>query len=127
MERLRILHVEDNPADARLLREALAEMSDVPYEMLHTRRLLTGLECLAEAAFDVIILDLGLPDAEGLRVIERVRSQAAAVPIIVVTGRNDPQIAEHARAVGAIEYLIKGEGEHALIRAALRRLAHGTD
>jgi diguanylate cyclase (GGDEF)-like protein/PAS domain S-box-containing protein len=114
-----ILLVEDNRGDARLLREMLRE------EGSHTR--LTHVECMAEAekhlaagAVDVILLDLGLPDAQGLGAVRRAHLAAPRLPLVVLTGLDDDSIARQALQEGAQDYLVKGQIEPRGLLRALR-------
>ncbi|MGC2463844.1 MAG: EAL domain-containing protein [Candidatus Acidiferrum sp.] len=115
-----LLLVEDNPGDARLLREMLKEQG------LHSAEL-THLECMADAEkhlsggeVDIILLDLGLPDAEGMDAVRRVRTAAPRVPIVVLTGRDDEALASQALQEGAQDYLVKGQIDSRGLLRALR-------
>jgi diguanylate cyclase (GGDEF)-like protein len=115
-----ILLIEDNPADVRLLREMLNEQ-----DSLHIR--LTHLECMSDAesyladhVVDIILLDLGLSDAQGLEAIRRARAAAPGVPLVVLTGLDDESVALQALQQGAQDYLIKGQIETRGLLRALR-------
>ena len=82
---IKVLLVEDNPGDARLLREMLAEGYDTPVELIHAERLADALQHLQDNSFDVILLDLSLPDAHGLDTITSVCKQTLSVPIVVLS------------------------------------------
>jgi signal transduction histidine kinase len=105
---LRILLVEDNPGDARLVRESLADSARV--ELAHCGRLDEALKRLGEQPFDVVILDLSLPDSNGLQTLVRVRTEVPAVPIVVLTGLEDEALGMETVHAGAQDYLVKGEG-----------------
>jgi diguanylate cyclase (GGDEF)-like protein len=113
-----VLLVEDSPGDARLLREMLSEQNSFETQ-------LTQLECmgdaekfLAENAVDIILLDLGLPDAQGMEAIQRTRAASPGVALVVLTGLDDESVAVQALQHGAQDYLIKGQIEtRGLIRA----------
>ena len=116
----RVLLIDDNPEDARLLREMLNEPGS------HTTEL-TAVECmsdaekhLAEHAVDIILLDLGLPDAQGLEAVRRARAAAPRVPLVVLTGLDDESLAVQALQEGAQDYLIKGQIETRGLLRALR-------
>jgi DNA-binding response OmpR family regulator len=100
---MRVLLVEDNDDDALLIRESLAETK---IEIHRAERLSSALERLAEGRFDAVLLDLSLPDARGLETISRLRRQAAAVPMVVLTGLDDEEVAMRAVEEGAQDYLI---------------------
>ena len=113
-----LLLVEDNPGDARLLREMFNEQG------LHNIDL-THVECMGEAevhlgqtAFDIILLDLGLPDVHGLGAVRRAHAAAPRVPLVVLTSSDDESMATQAFQEGAQDYLIKGQIDgRGLIRA----------
>ncbi len=119
-EQSRILLVEDNPGDARLLQEALVEAGSAGFELVHVWRLDQALQRLKEERFDVILLDLSLPDGEGLDVVGRVSRQATGVPFVVLTGLDDEEMALKAVREGAQDYLVKGQVNGTLLTRALR-------
>ena len=122
MERkpLQVLLVEDNPGDARLYQEFLHESGLVQFELEHVKRLKTGLEHLAQAKPDAILLDLGLPDSQGLETFNKVYAQAPQVPIVILTGLDDAAQAVEAVQAGAQDYLIKGDVNGAILVRSLR-------
>jgi len=105
---LKILLIEDNPADARLIEELLKEEAKGSYHLEQADRLLIGLEYLASGHFDVVFLDLGLPDSKGLDTLKTVVKEYRRVPTIVVTGLDDESTAIVAMRNGAQDYLLKG-------------------
>jgi len=117
---LRILMVEDNPGDVRLLREMFATERPGSYEITHMPRLGLALERLAQGGVDIVLLDLGLPDGEGMDTVRRVRKLAPEVPLIVLTGRDDDAAVEEAMREGAQDYLVKGQIETRALPRALR-------
>lgn len=106
---LRLLLVEDNPGDARLVRELLAELESPPLELVRVERLAEAEEAMKDAAFDAILLDLSLPDADGLESVARAQEFAPATPVVVLTGRDDAELSLEAVRAGAQDYLVKGE------------------
>ncbi|SEC34613.1 putative bifunctional diguanylate cyclase/phosphodiesterase [Terriglobus roseus] len=115
---MRILLVEDNLGDARLLREMLSEAHTHPTELSHVTSMLEAEYYLESKPFDLILLDIGLPDAQGAPAILRARKAAPNVPLVVLTGYDDTALASIALQHGAQDYLIKGEIEtRGLIRA----------
>jgi diguanylate cyclase len=116
----RVLLVEDNPGDARLVRLLLSEVDSYFYEVTHVERLDDGLEHLGAGMFDVILLDLSLPDASGLDAVESMRRQAGDVPVVVLSGRADGDVALQALQEGAEDYLVKGQGDGELISRSIR-------
>ena len=119
-ERLHILLIEDSPADAFLLQESLAQV-DRPPKVVHVEKLCDALAYLSENKVDAILLDLALPDSEGLTTLERANSAADYLPIIVLTGLEDEAVAIKAVRKGAQDYLIKGQtGARQLMQTILR-------
>jgi DNA-binding response OmpR family regulator len=114
---MRVLLVEDNDDDALLIRESLTETK---IEIHRAERFSAALERLAQGGFDAVLLDLSLPDARGLETIGRLRHQMAAVPIVVLTGLDDEEVAMRAVEEGAQDYLIKGQVDGHLLARSLR-------
>jgi len=104
---LRILLVEDDPQDAFLLRKTLAEAGSEPFELVWVERLSEGVQQLEEEGFDAILLDLSLPDSRGLVTVETLRATAPEIPIVVLTGSDDKDLAFQAVQQGAQDYLVK--------------------
>jgi len=119
-DRLNILLVEDNPGDARLFKEALNEAYALNFVLHHCTSLAQALERLPTVQADVIVVDLGLPDAFGIDVVRRTRMGAPAVPVVVLTSRTDEALGLQALHEGAQDYLIKGELDPRLLTRALR-------
>jgi DNA-binding response OmpR family regulator len=108
-ELLKILLVEDNPSDVRLLQEAMAETETVEFELGHVDRLSEALARLKVETFDLILLDLMLPDSMGFETLTRIREADSTVPIIVLTIIADESLAVEAVQQGAQDYLVKEE------------------
>jgi diguanylate cyclase (GGDEF)-like protein len=119
-ENLNILLVEDNPGDIRLFKEALKEAYASKFGLVHCSSLAQALDQLQTAHPDVIVVDLGLPDAFGIDVVRRTRIRAPAVPVVVLTSRVDEALGLQALHEGAQDYLIKGELDARLLARALR-------
>lgn len=114
----KVLLVEDNPGDAKLLRMMLSEAGNTPFDLECADRLSAGLARLSAGGIGLILLDLSLPDSQGLATFARVHSQAPEVPIIVLSGLDDEAIALRTVQEGAQDYLIKGSVDsHLLVRA----------
>src|SRR5512141_1314068 len=96
-----ILLVEDEASDVVFIREFLSAGMKVPYRLSHVDLLSRALECLQREAFDVVLLDLGLPDAQGIDGHVNIAARFPAVPIIVLTGHNDDRCAIEAVQRGA--------------------------
>lgn len=115
---LRLLLVEDNPADVRLVREMLAEAGRGDVVLVSVDRLSDGLQRLGREHFDAVLLDLSLPDSQGLEAVVALHAQAVGVPLVVLTGLDDEAIATRALRRGAQDYLVKGRfGVDRLMRA----------
>ena len=118
---LRVLLVEDDPGDARLVDILLAEEDrSSSFEVTHAGRLDEALERLEQQAFEVILLDLSLPDSSGLETVDRTRTVAPGTPVVVLSGQDDEDVALQALQSGAQEYLIKGQGDGDLIARSIR-------
>ncbi|MCX5994501.1 MAG: PAS domain S-box protein, partial [Chloroflexi bacterium] len=117
-EKIRILLIEDNPGDARLLRELLAAKDGASFDLEHEDRLSTALARLAQGDIDVILLDLSLPDSQGLDGLNKICAQAPKVPIVVLSGLSDEAVAIKAVQEGAQDYLVKGSVDsNSLVRS----------
>jgi two-component system, cell cycle sensor histidine kinase and response regulator CckA len=117
---IRILLIEDNPGDARLVKEMLAEGDPGSFHLSQAERLSEGLRRLKEEDFQVVLLDLSLPDAQGLDTVSRVCAQAPHVPALVLTGLDDETLAIRAVQEGAQDYLVKGQMDHHLLKKSIR-------
>jgi diguanylate cyclase (GGDEF)-like protein/PAS domain S-box-containing protein len=115
-----LLLIEDNPGDARLLREMLQEQEPHSAELKHVEYMSEAETHLAENVVDMILLDLGLPDAQGLAAVRRAHAAAPRVPLVVLTGLDDEVLATQALQEGAQDYLIKGQIETRGLLRALR-------
>ena len=120
MKTLTLLLVEDNRGDARLLREMLHEPGVPESSLTHVLSMAAAEEHLSEHSVDVILLDLGLPDAQGIDAVRRAHDAAPRVPLVVLTGRDDEELAGQALKDGAQDYLIKGQIEARGLLRALR-------
>jgi two-component system, cell cycle sensor histidine kinase and response regulator CckA len=119
-ERLNVLLIEDSDGDARLIREMLADVRGTAYHLEVADRLAAGLERLARGGIDVLLLDLSLPDSQGLETFNRVHEQAPGAPIVVLTGFDDETLATRAVQTGAQDYLVKGHVEGHLLARSMR-------
>ncbi len=115
-----VLLIEDDPNDALLIQRDLAGALTAPFELVHASTLKSGLERLRNEGVDVVLLDLHLPDGEGLDLLGKVEAQAPHVPVIVLTGRDDDEVAVEAVHKGAQDYLVKGQVPAALLRRSIR-------
>jgi signal transduction histidine kinase len=115
-----LLIVEDNRGDARLIREMLDEDGTTVSSLIYAASLGEAEEYLAKNAIDFILLDLGLPDARGVQAITRVRAIAPDIPLVVLTGIDDDEVAAQSLQQGAQDYLIKGQIESRGLLRSLR-------
>ena len=118
--RARILLVEDNPGDARLVRENLRDAALGRFDLVHVSTMADAEEALADDAFDAVLLDLSLPDAAGLPTVSRALAAAPGVPVIVLTGLEDEAVGLRAVHAGAQDFLFKHGATGAVISRALR-------
>lgn len=117
---MKILLVEDNPGDVRLLQEFLWDVTSVKLQLKQAQELEEALHFLEQERFDVILLDLLLPDSEGLETFLKIHHQAPAIPIIVLTGFDDDTLATRAMQEGAQDYLVKGQVNGDLLVRSMR-------
>jgi DNA-binding NarL/FixJ family response regulator len=117
---LQVLLIEDNPGDARLIREMLAEVKGAPFIFNRAESLAKGREFLDEVRADVILLDLSLPDSHGSETLARMLAVAPEIPIVVMTGLDDEIVAMTAVRSGAQDYLLKGQTDGNLLVRAIR-------
>jgi diguanylate cyclase (GGDEF)-like protein/PAS domain S-box-containing protein len=122
---IKILHlVEDSLGDKRLLREMLNKQGSHQTEITQIERLIDAEKHLAENPVDIIVLDLGLPDAQQLGAVKRAHAVAPRVPLVVLTGLDDGALAAQALQEGAQDYLIKGQID---ARGLLRSLRYSIE
>src|SRR5881296_723069 len=117
---INLLLLEDNPGDARLIRELLKEVGTPGFEVTQAGRLLEALEAVAARAFDIILTDLTLPDCRGLEAFRALRAAAPTTAVIVLSGVDDETLAVGAVREGAQDYLAKGRMEPHLLGRAIR-------
>lgn len=117
---IKVLLVEDNPGDVFLLQEFLKEVTTVVVDLIRVVRLSEALNYLAKEIFDVILLDLSLPDGQGLETFVITHNHAKAIPIIVLTGIDDETLAIRAMQQGAQDYLLKGQVTGDLLVRSMR-------
>lgn len=108
-ETITILLIEDNPGDTRLIQEMLNAEGDERFELNHVDQLSKGIERLKEETFNVVLLDLNLPDMQGIESLTKLYEEKKDLPIIVITGLEDEYLAKMAMRQGAQDYLIKGQ------------------
>lgn len=106
---IEVLLVEDNPGDARLVRESLADVGPSQFNLTHVERLEDALRRLEKGRYDVVLLDLLLQDSQRLGTLMEIHGQAPRVPIVVFTGLEDEVVGLWALSEGAEDYVIKGK------------------
>jgi PAS domain S-box-containing protein len=116
---LHVLIVEDNPADAILLSECISETPIVTASIAHSGGLADALQLLREKHYDIIFLDLSLPDANQEESIEHIRNVAVHTPIIVVSGMSDQHLALKTITQGAQDYIFKDKLESELLAKSI--------
>ncbi|RJX32943.1 MAG: hybrid sensor histidine kinase/response regulator [Desulfurivibrio sp.] len=117
---IRLLLIEDNPADAGLVREFAADSGDSPPQISHATRLAEAVELLQQEAFDVVLADLCLPDSQGIETFIKIHTLVPEVPIIILTGISDKDLAASAVRSGAQDYLVKGGIDGALLGKSIQ-------
>ena len=119
-EIIRVLLIEDNPGDARLVKEMLVDAGANKFSVTHAGLLSEGLSLLREETHHVILLDLSLPDGHGLDTVRQVCTVAPHLPVLILTGLDDETIAIRAVQEGAEDYLVKGQMDGNLLARAIR-------
>jgi two-component system cell cycle response regulator len=114
----KVLVIEDNPSDRRMLQELLADVKSVNLDLEFAENLSEGLERLSASNVDAILLDLCLPDSQGMETFFQIRPHVNNSPILLLTGSTDEDLAIQAVREGAQDYLVKGQVDgHLLVRA----------
>ena len=116
---IKILLIEDSIEDAVIIREMLKETTKIPFQLTHASKLKTGFEKLFQESFDMLLLDLNLPDSWGFDTFIRTYDQVPELPIVILSGFDDEEIAVKAVREGAQDYLIKGEIEGRLLTRSI--------
>jgi len=116
---IKILIIEDNPEDLRMIDEMLKEVENPVFELHHSKRLSDGIRCLIRDSFDILLLDLSLPDSVGLDTFFSVYEQAPEIPIVILSGFDDEETAVKAVSEGAQDYLVKGQVNSPLLSRSI--------
>lgn len=117
---IQVLLIEDNPADARMIRELFADARGVSANVECAESLSAGLERVAKGGLDLVLLDLSLPDSRGFETFSRLRGAAKDLPVILLTGLDDEDLAIRALRQGAQDYLVKGRIESQTLARSIR-------
>ena len=115
-----ILIIEDNAPEVELVKTYLQEARDVSFSIVSAPRLAEGLDLLSQVKVDLILLDLSLPDSHGFETFADLYTEANQIPIIILTGLDDHELAIKAVRAGAQDYLIKDEVTRNLLVHAIR-------
>ena len=118
-EHIKVLLVEDGRKDARLIQTMLGAVTSVAFEVEYVDRLSAALKSLDQGDIDVVLLDLSLPDSQGLETFTKIQAKAPNVPAVVMTGLDDELVATKAVKRGAQDYLIKGQVDQGLLARSL--------
>ena len=117
-QNIHILIIEDNPGDIGLIREFLNDSGAITFHLSEASTLKVGIAVSKQQSFDIILLDLSLPDSKGLKTLAKVKDACPGKPVIVLTGNIDLALGKKAIGEGAQDYLIKGKiDSDILIRA----------
>jgi CheY-like chemotaxis protein len=114
-ENIKILLIEDNLGDAYLIEEHLEEFANFLYEFKNVGTLNEGLTVLKKQPFDVLLLDLVLPDSDGINTFLSIHNKNPLIPTIILTELDDKEIGSNAIKKGAQDFLIKGQTEGRLL------------
>ncbi len=117
---VRVLLVEDTPAHAKLVQLSLEQATLTRFDLDHVDCLASACQVLESKDFDVILLDLGLPDGRGLEVLSPIHSQRPEIPIVVLTANSDQSTAMESVAQGAQDFLYKGNANTEVLERVLR-------
>jgi MinD-like ATPase involved in chromosome partitioning or flagellar assembly/CheY-like chemotaxis protein len=117
---INVLLVEDNPGDARLIQEMLAETNGSLFRLTRAERLSTAIDALTQGGINIILLDLGLPDSEGIETFRKVHAGFSDIPIVVLSGMDDEAFATEAVREGAQDYLVKDQVNARMLSRAIR-------
>jgi DNA-binding response OmpR family regulator len=117
---IRVLLLEDNEEDVVLVRESLRDAGQPAFVVEPVARLSEGLAQIAAEPFDVVLLDLTLPDSAGIATFKELHARAGDLPVVILSGDSDDAVAMEALELGAQDYLIKGRGPSELLGRTLR-------
>jgi diguanylate cyclase (GGDEF)-like protein/PAS domain S-box-containing protein len=114
---IQVLTIEDNPDDAELIRIMVKPHG---FSCVHAPRLSEGLVFLKQGGFDVVLVDLRLPDGDGIEVVQAVRKQSPEIPLVVFTGQDDEEVAIKLLHLDVQDYLVKGQINGSLLVRSIR-------
>lgn len=117
---LNVLLIEDNPGDAVIIKEMFHEIPKTNFNIFHAIRLKDGEKLTKQEEFDIILLDLELPDSEGIATFYRIKKTAPEIPIIILTGLEDEDFALDIVKEGAQDYLVKGQFGNKILARSIK-------
>ncbi len=117
---IHLLIIEDDFEIVDLVQEILETTGNIPFNCSSAATLSQGLAMLAEKKFDIILLDLSLPDSQGLNTLHKTFLMASDIPIILLTGMDDEALAIEALQAGAQDYIVKGRNESFFLARSIR-------
>ena len=117
---IKVLLLEDNPVDVILLRETLGQDALNSFDLTPVERLASALATLQENTFDIILLDLGLPDSQGLETFTKIHQASSETPKVILSGLTDEALALQAVQAGAQDYIVKGTTGYTSAARAIR-------
>ena len=116
----KVLLIEDDPADAQLIMEILREEPEHAMEILQVSNLADGLKALERGGIDVVLLDLTLPDSSGHNTFAMLLEHVSTIPVIVLTGMDDKEMAIRIVQEGAQDYLVKSLVDYTMLARSIR-------
>lgn len=117
---IKVLLVEDNPGDTKLINEMFLEIPKIRFNISHTANLKDALKSLQHNDFDIVLLDLHLPDSHGMETFTNVQQVAAHIPIIILTGLEDEEFAIELVGEGSQDYLVKGQVDGIILARSIK-------
>ncbi|MDD1764296.1 MAG: response regulator, partial [Methanobacteriaceae archaeon] len=120
MKEIKVLLVEDNPGDVIIIREMFKEIYGIHFKVTHADGLHKGIKHLNNNDFDILLLDLNLPDSQGLETFRSINQNAQDLPIIILTGFSDEELAISSVGEGAQDYLVKGQIDSQLLARSIK-------
>src|SRR3990172_4364577 len=109
--KIKLLLIEDNPGDTRLIAEYFKQREGAAFELSHADNLKSGLNMVEQEQIEALLLDLSLPDSQGLETFAEINRKAPHLPIIILSGTADEEMALRAVRDGAQDYFVKGQIE----------------
>jgi diguanylate cyclase (GGDEF)-like protein/PAS domain S-box-containing protein len=117
---VRVLLIEDNPGDARLIVRQLEHVRGTAFEVETADRIATGTAALMRQHFDLVLLDLSLPDSRGIESLDLILQCGREIPVVVLTGLDDETLAVEALRRGAQDYIVKGKSDWRMLQRTVR-------